>query len=70
MITAEEARQLGKKLRFLSTEILRTVGNSGLDEVQGVLVYLAATNETLAQENEALKKRISELEDAAGKVRD
>jgi regulator of replication initiation timing len=67
MITAEEARQLGKKLRFLTTEVLRTIGVSGIDEVQGVLIYLANTNEMLTKENEALKKRVAELEDAAGK---
>lgn len=46
--------------------LIKVVRDSGLDEIRGLLVYLASVNENLAEENERLKERVTELERAAG----
>ncbi len=66
MITAQEARDAVKRIDGLWMGLIKVVRDSGLDEIRGLLVYLASVNENLAEENERLKERVTELERAAG----
>lgn len=66
MITAQEAREAVKRMDGLWMRLIKVLHDSGLDEIRGLLVYLASVNENLAEENERLKERVTELEKAAG----
>jgi hypothetical protein len=66
MITAQEAREAVKRMDGLWMRLIKVLHDSGLDEIRGLLVYLASVNENLAEENERLKERVTELERAAG----
>lgn len=66
MITAQEAREAVKRMDGLWMRLIKVLHDSGLDEIRGLLVYLASINENLAEENERLKERVAELEKAAG----
>ena len=66
MITAQEAREAVKRMDGLLMRLIKVLHDSGLDEIRGLLVYLASINENLAEENERLKERVAELEKAAG----
>ena len=66
MITAQEARDAVKRMDGLWMELVKLIRNSGLDEIRGLLVYLASVNEDLAEENNRLKERLAKLEKAAG----
>lgn len=66
MITAQEARDAVKRMDGLWMGLIKAVHDSGLDEIRGLLVYLASANESLAEENERLKERVAKLERAAG----
>lgn len=66
MITAQEARNAVKRMDGLWMGLIKAVHDSGLDEIRGLLVYLASVNESLAEENERLKERVAKLERAAG----
>ena len=66
MITAQEAREAVKRMVGLWMRLIKVLHDSGLDEIRGLLVYLASINENLAEENERLKERVAELEKAAG----
>lgn len=66
MITAQEARDAVKRMDGLWMELVKLIRNSGLDEIRGLLVYLASVNEDLTEENNRLKERLAKLEKAAG----
>lgn len=66
MITAQEAREAVKRMDGLWMRLIKVLHDSGLDEIRGLLVYLASVNENLTEENERLKERVTELERAAG----
>ena len=66
MIMAQEAREAVKRMDGLWMRLIKVLHDSGLDEIRGLLVYLASVNENLAEENERLKERVTELERAAG----
>lgn len=66
MITAQEAREAVRRMDGLWMRLIKVLHDSGLDEIRGLLVYLASVNENLAKENERLKERVAELEKAAG----
>ena len=66
MITAQEAREAVKRMDGLWMRLIKVLHDSGLDEIRGLLVYLASINENLTEENERLKERVAELEKAAG----
>lgn len=66
MITAQEARDAVKRIDGLWMGLIKVVHDSGLDEIRGLLVYLASVNEDLAEENSRLKERLAKLEKAAG----
>ena len=66
MITAQEAREAVKRMDGLWMGLIKVLHDSGLDEIRGLLVYLASINENLTEENERLKERVAELEKAAG----
>ena len=66
MITAQEARDAVKRIDGLWMGLIKVVRDSGLDEIRGLLVYLATVNEDLVEENSRLKERLAKLEKAAG----